>query len=42
MTARLVVLGRDPMALDCSTEGIEGLWARMEAELLDGGLLGDK
>lgn len=42
MTARLVVLGRDPMALDCSTEGIEGLWARMEAELLDGGLPGDK
>lgn len=24
MTARLVVLGRDPMALDCSAEKIEG------------------
>lgn len=39
MTARLVVLGRDPMALDCSADGIEGLWMRIEAELSDGRLV---
>lgn len=33
MTARLLVLGRDPIALDCSAEAIGDLWAGMKADL---------
>lgn len=39
MTARMLVLGRDPTALDCSAEAIGGQWTRMKAEL-SGGLRG--
>lgn len=37
MTARMLVLGRDPMALDCSAEAIGDQWTRMKAELSGGG-----
>lgn len=33
MTARSLVLGRDPMALDCSAEAIRDQWRIMRAEL---------
>lgn len=33
MTARSLVLGRDPMALDCSVEAIEHHWTSMRDKL---------
>lgn len=36
MTARMLVLGRDPMALDCSAEAIGDQWASMKADLFGG------
>ena len=39
MTARMLVVGRDPMALDCTAEAIGDQWTSMKAEL-SGGLRG--
>lgn len=36
MTARSLVLGDDPMALDCSAEAIGDQWTSMKAELFGG------